>query len=473
MTRAAIYTRISKDLEEERGGVQRQAEDLQREAARRSATVVAILEDNDLSGSGRVVRPQFDRLIAMIVAGEIDLVLATDLDRLQRGFRPYVTFYEACEAARITVAWLGGQANFATGEGILELDIRASFAREELRKIRSRTTRGLLQKAQNGGVHGGRQAFGYERDGVTVNEPEAAILRDAAAAILGGETPYSVAKRLGWMPGRLARTLLKPRLAGHREHHGEVICRDAWAAIISDDDQTRLHAVLEPRRLPRGAARRYELSGLLVCGACGAKMVHAFKRIGGGKVPVYCCPPRTQGCRTVSVDAEPLEAWVTDRALNSGIFAGNRRVSVAQPAETADTAHQRAQLLELADAFAAGSISIAQLGRATSAIEAQIAAAEAKVAAEAVRSAAVLSPTLRDRWSTLDTEARRAELAKVVGRVTVNRSRLNKFDTARLDLEWRFYPELDEDGNPYPEPAAPTAEQAAKRAAFDLDDVSA
>lgn len=441
MTRAAIYTRISKDLEEERGGVQRQAEDLQREAASRNATVVAVLEDNDLSGSGRVVRPQFDRLIAMIVAGEIDLVLATDLDRLQRGFRPYVTFYEACEAARITVAWLGGQANFATGEGILELDIRASFAREELRKIRSRTTRGLLQKAQNGGAHGGRRPFGYQRDGVTVNEAEAALLRDAAAALIGGETTYSVAKRLGMHPSRLERVLLQPRLAGHRSHLGQIACHDAWPAIISEDAQTRLHAVLAPRKLPRGAVRRYELSGRLVCGACGAKMVHGWKRINGGKAPVYVCPPKPQGCRVISIDAEPLEAWVTDQVFNGGIigrFGGQRVAERSREVTHADVSHQRAQLLELADAFAAGSITIAQLGRATAAINTQIAKAEATVAAEAVQRAAVLSPTLRDRWSGMDEAARRAELAKVVGKVTVAKWRLNRFDPARLDLEWKW-----------------------------------
>src|SRR5690349_18825015 len=125
--RAVIYSRISRDDEGERLGVQRQQEDMRREAARRGAEVVAVLEDNDISGT-KASRPDFDRLIEMVQKGEVDLVLAYDVDRLTRGFGPYVRFYEACQEAKVTVGWIGGTANFATGEGLLELEIRASFA---------------------------------------------------------------------------------------------------------------------------------------------------------------------------------------------------------------------------------------------------------------------------------------------------------------------------------------------------------
>src|SRR5690348_7624073 len=108
--RAVIYTRISRDddSQEERPGVPRQGKDLRREAERRHVRVVGVLEDNDLSGSGKVERPAFNRLIEMIDNGEVDLVLAWDLDRLSRGMKPFIRLYEACERARITVGWLGG-----------------------------------------------------------------------------------------------------------------------------------------------------------------------------------------------------------------------------------------------------------------------------------------------------------------------------------------------------------------------------
>src|SRR5438445_4796307 len=107
--RAVIYTRISRDDQDERLGVQRQEKDLRREAERRKLRLVRVLTDNDVSGT-KDSRPDFDRLIEMIENGEVDVVLAADLDRLTRGFKPYVRFYEACTEARVSVAWLGGQA---------------------------------------------------------------------------------------------------------------------------------------------------------------------------------------------------------------------------------------------------------------------------------------------------------------------------------------------------------------------------
>src|SRR5947209_7100947 len=100
--RAVIYTRISRDedTQDERLGVQRQEKDLRREAERRHARVVCVLEDNDLSASGGVERPAFNRLIEMINDGAVDLVLALDLDRLSRGMKPFIRLYEACERAR-------------------------------------------------------------------------------------------------------------------------------------------------------------------------------------------------------------------------------------------------------------------------------------------------------------------------------------------------------------------------------------
>jgi len=49
-----------------------------------------VIADNDLSGSGRVVRPGFDRLVELIDGHHVDLVLAVDLNRLSRGFELYI-----------------------------------------------------------------------------------------------------------------------------------------------------------------------------------------------------------------------------------------------------------------------------------------------------------------------------------------------------------------------------------------------
>src|SRR5207245_317632 len=148
------------------------------------------------------------KLVALIEVKAVDLVLSADLDRLSRGFRPFVRFYEACEAARITVAWLGGQANFATGEGLLELELRASFAREELRKIRA----------------------------------------------------------------RVARMLLRPRYIGQREHQGATYPAAWPAILSEPDQIKLRSILTNKKHSIPGRRPAHLLSGVLRCGACGKPM---------------------------------------------------------------------------------------------------------------------------------------------------------------------------------------------------------
>ena len=251
MTRCALYTRISEADDRER--VEDQEADLREAASRRGATIVAAFEDNDITGSGDKVRPDFDRLVALIEAGGVDVVMARDLARFARGLAPYARFVEVCQKARITVAWRGGEANFATGEGIAALEYLSVGAREFLRELRANTKRALRSSAAKGRPHGGMQAYGFERDGVTIIEAEAEVLRVAARAVISGVSLSRAAAATPFSPGRLGSLLLSPRLAGHRVHLGEIAKRNAWPFILTDDQQTLLRATTrratrEPRR---------------------------------------------------------------------------------------------------------------------------------------------------------------------------------------------------------------------------------
>jgi len=76
------------------------------------------------------------------------------------------------------------------------------------------------------------------------------------------------------------RNLLKsPRIAGLREHQGQVIGKAVWAPIISEADHASIVAlVTDPSRRTNRAARRYLLSGLCRYSRCGSKMVTGQSR---------------------------------------------------------------------------------------------------------------------------------------------------------------------------------------------------
>jgi site-specific DNA recombinase len=478
--RAVIYTRISRDDEEQRLGVQRQEKDLRREAERRHARIVTVLSDNDISGEGKAERPDFNRLVDMIRNGDVDLVLAADLDRLTRGFRPYVLFYEACSQAKITVAWLGGQANFATGEGLLELEIRASFAHEELRKIRSRAKRKHLELAEKGLDVGGGRAFGFEDDRKTIRPVEAQLIREATDRVLAGASLRSVAvdwQRRGirtvtgkgaWSIHVVRRVLGSARISGRRERvhvdgHKRPIgiivenVRAAWPAIISDEKSDAMRRLLgNPDRRKNGHAQSYLLTGGVArCGAphvvddehpdglCGKPLI-ARPRADKRRCMVCASGPGFFGCGKIRTLADPVEERVVEAVL--------RRVdkgALAKAMRGKDDAKVASELVgvegrldELARQWAKGDITSGERAAARQVLVARQAALNQRLdggrRAESLDGLPV-DERLRKLWPTLELHRQRAIISALVERVTIMpavRGR-NTFDAKRIDVTWR------------------------------------
>jgi len=324
-SRAAIYVRVSKDDKKKGLGIARQEKDMRAIAKSRGAQVTMVLRDNDLSGSGKVLRPAYEQLIEAVTAGEVDIVLAYDLDRLNRGLFDFFRLYQACEKKKIVVAWNGGgEADFATGTGLFEMEMRGTFAREALRKIRSRTARKHQELAENGHDAGGGRPFGYEADRHTLREKvsmchvkdrhevevdEVALIREAARRALTGEPLRTICRdwtergipspwagrqvrvkgreRINagrWSPQVLRRILMSARISGRRElktvdgnqgNHGEITNYHAdWPNIIDATTSDRLRSLLLAEdRVREAHPRKYLLAGgLLRCSRCGKPM---------------------------------------------------------------------------------------------------------------------------------------------------------------------------------------------------------
>lgn len=285
---AWLYTRISEDRDLERGGVTRQGEDLHRLAASWGAEVTRVLEDNDISGEGKKRRPDFETLIEGVRERKADLFLATDVDRYLRGFKPYVELYEAAEHSKVIIGWQGGSADFATGKGLLELGLRAEFAREELRKIRERVTRWHGAMKKSGRWPGGATPFGLERLNETwsIREDQAKLVREAAHKILQGHGLRALAREWNergvktsrgrqWTAAGIRKMLMSLYISGRREwldpDTDEVVLVDAvWPAIIPAEQSDQLRRLLgDPVRWNVGSPRRYLLAGLARCQVCG------------------------------------------------------------------------------------------------------------------------------------------------------------------------------------------------------------
>jgi DNA invertase Pin-like site-specific DNA recombinase len=484
--RAAIYCRISEDRGDERVGVQGQEADLRREAARRGLDVVEVLVDNDLSGEGLVTRPQFDRLIELIEQRQIDAVLAIDLDRLIRGFAPYVRFYEACEMTGMLVVWLGGEASFKTGAGLLELEIRASFAREELRKIRARVKRRRLDQAQNGQDVGGPRAFGYEADRHTIRRAEADLVVEAARRALQreplrsicadwnrravptvrGRTPTKSGRRTpsgSWSTPVLKRLLMSARISGRRETYrngegkrlsvGEILGPAVWPGIITGDDSDKLRALLtDPDRRQEGYPREYLLGGgILRCGrvgddgaVCGKPLHSRPPTRGGYRDRSYSCMsgPGFGGCGRIRIRAVDVEELVTE-AVISAIEAG----ALVKAYQRADDREAMAELLgveaklaELAQDYASDRITRGEWERMRATLAERRERLSRRV--EAARRAAALETLpdpLRSSWDSMQLHQKRLAITAVIAAVVVGPAAHpgGRGDLDRVAIGWR------------------------------------
>lgn len=465
MERAVIYARISQDPRDERLGVKRQEEDLRREAERRGAELVDVLVDNDISASGKKVRPSFDRLIELVKNREVDLVLSWDLDRLQRNLKDYVRLYETCEGAGITVGWLGGEANFATGLGVFEMELRASFAREELRKIRGRIRRKHLELAKDGKVSGGGRPFGYESDRRTVRPEEAELIKEAAQRVLRGESLRSVVMDWNdrgvstvrgapaWSAQVLRRLLVSGRISGRRDYSyaegkrldiGRITCETAeWPAIISKEasDQLRSYLGDSSRKRGRGLVRQYLLTGGLArCGLCNAPL-QAHPRSDGRKEMACVARPGRSGCGRIGVLAQPVEELVSEtvlQAIDRGALAKLMH-SAQDQAAAAELRALEAKLAELARDWATDRISRIEWDGARSALLPRQQELQRRIGGSGaqVRFAGLPDP-IRPAWPSLSLQGKRAVIAALVDKVVIAPARpgLTQFDPGRVSILW-------------------------------------
>ncbi|MDX6284933.1 MAG: site-specific recombinase [Frankiales bacterium] len=367
---AAIYARISSDQEGGGLGVARQVEDCQRLAADLGWPVTDTYVDNDISAYSGKARPEYRRMLADITDRAVDAVIVYHVDRLTRRPIELEEFVEALDEAQIrNMRFVVGDVDIGTGDGLLVARILSAMAANESATKSRRIRRKLDQVAAQGRPHGGsHRPFGYEDDRVTVRADEAAVIRAVAARFLAGESIRSLTTWLDdnsvrtveggpWRTPTVSAMLRSPRIAGMRQHRGQVIGQAVWDGIISEHDRARILARFDQQaRSGTRSPRRYLLSGLLRCGKCGNALFSSPR----ANTRRYVClsGPDHRGCGRLTVVAPPLEQFVADMViyrLDTSEFANQlagRAAADAQSAALSEAlASEQQGLDELAELF--------------------------------------------------------------------------------------------------------------------------
>jgi hypothetical protein len=111
---------------------------------------------------------------------------------------------------------------------------------------------------------------------------------------------------------------MSPRIAGLKEHRGEIVGEATWPAIIDRATHDRLVGLLgdESRRPANyGRPRVHPLAGLVYCGSCGGRLVSYLQpRQGRG---YGCRKDENPDCEArVRIAAEPLEIYIEGHVID-------------------------------------------------------------------------------------------------------------------------------------------------------------
>lgn len=426
-----VYVRISRDRAGESLGVQRQEEECRELCARNGWHIVVVLVDNDVSAYSGKRRPGYERLLELIGAGDVDVVVAWNTDRLHRRLVELITYTEACAPRNVTTHTVRtGPIDLSTPSGILVAQQLGAVAEYESRNKSARIRAAKQQRATMGVPAGGPRPFGWEPGGVTPRAREADAIVDATHRVIRGESLYSITQE--WRAAELLTShgkpmyvaalraiLLRARNAGLRDHRGVVVGRGSWEPIVDPEDWHACRRVItDPARKLTWSTRpkylgamRYRCGALLPDGTeCGFPLkvngTQVRKKYGSKyRYRNYVCTRDPKmGVSHVTARQESVDEYVVTMLLAGMKEHGVDPTPLRDEADSASLSDEVAEIesaqAALASELAAGRLPAAAFAAANEQLAERMTRAQSGAADAAVHRAGGV------QWSAFDEDPR-------------------------------------------------------------------
>ncbi len=249
-------------------------------------------------------RPALKRLIELIKKGKVARVITMTVDRLSRNLLDMLNFVELCETHKTAYVCISLNFDTSTPIGRMVLQILAAFAEFERAMIASRVKVNMAQIVSKKKKYLAVPPFGYrfdEEGKLAVVPEEAKWVKRAADTFIAGYGYRAVAAFLNehgvktrkakpWtastVRGMLTNELYIGKVVWNRRYYdkkGKMKWRDESEWIVSEnahepiltEGQWKEISKRLTRKMPAGGEKqmKHRISGLLVCGHCGYKMV--------------------------------------------------------------------------------------------------------------------------------------------------------------------------------------------------------
>ena len=346
--RVAIYTRKSTDegLNSEFNSLDAQRQAVEAYIASQRGEGWAALPDpyDDPGFTGaNTDRPGFQRLLADVAAGKVDVVAVYKLDRLSRSLSDFVNTLAVFDQHGVAFVSITQNFNTTTSMGRFTVNMLATFGEFEREQIGERTRDKMRASRRRGLFVGGRPVLGYDvrEKKLVVNAAEAESVREIfkiygeqgslLATIEELNRRRITTKRLVSAEGRvhpgrafdkggLSRLLRNPVYIGQVEFDGERFAGNHDAIL----DEATWNATQELLRSHDRSGVREDrnrwgalLTGIAYCGRCGGVLGHVAHRNGTRAYRYYICQKvqklGAKACPGSRAPAGAMEAAVVER----------------------------------------------------------------------------------------------------------------------------------------------------------------
>jgi len=214
--RAVIYVRVSTDGQIEGTSLDEQIRVCRAYCEAKGWDVGAVFREEGASGS-QAWRPELDRLMLAVRAGEVNAVVCAKLDRFYRSMRHMAPTLGEFDDRGVIFASVAESLDSSTMSGRLLRNILGSIAEFERDTIAQRMFSGRQAKIAAGNWSGGTPPYGYRgvKDAtgmrLEINEDEAAVIREMVRLIIEETRPDGEHLDAGEVAERLNAQGLYPR----------------------------------------------------------------------------------------------------------------------------------------------------------------------------------------------------------------------------------------------------------------------
>lgn len=159
--RVVLYSRVSSEEQEHGHSLDAQEREMRAYAAARGWQVVAALREVQSAWTDRVdKRPAFQRLLAMVRAGQVDVGLVHTFDRWSRNLLVTLETFRVLAEHRVTFASVTENVDYTTPEGRLFVHMLGAFAQYYSDAISKHVSKSKRERARKG-RHNNAPPYGY------------------------------------------------------------------------------------------------------------------------------------------------------------------------------------------------------------------------------------------------------------------------------------------------------------------------